>query len=81
MKLPKSSAMLLLATGQFVFDIFSAGLSSPAGMMMSGIYIVKDHVNFTFNFFRLFISPCDENRFLSNFHYFFSIFLFIYLNF
>ena len=44
MKLPKSSAMLLLATGQFVFDIFSAGLSSPAGMMMSGIYIVKDNI-------------------------------------
>ena len=44
MKLPKSSAMLLLATGQFVFDIFSAGLSSPAGMMMSGIYIVEDNI-------------------------------------
>ena len=36
MKLPKSSAMLLLASGQFVFDIFSAGLSSPAGMISSG---------------------------------------------
>ena len=36
MKLPKSSVMLLLASGQFVFDIFSAGLSSPAGMISSG---------------------------------------------
>ena len=44
MKLPKSSLMLLLATGQFVFDIFSAGLSSPAGMMMSGTYTVRDDI-------------------------------------
>ena len=44
MKLPKSSLMLLLATGQFVFDIFSAGLSSPAGMMMSGTHTVRDNI-------------------------------------
>ena len=44
MKLPKSSLMLLLATGQFVFDIFSAGLSSPAGMMMSGTHTVRDDI-------------------------------------
>ena len=44
MKLPKSSLMLLLATGQFVFDIFSAGLSSPAGMMMSGTHTVWDDI-------------------------------------
>ena len=44
MKLPKSSLMLLLATGQFVFDIFRAGLSSPAGMMMSGTHTVRDDI-------------------------------------
>ena len=44
MKLPKSSLTLLLATGQFVFDIFSAGLSSPAGMMMSGTNTVRDDI-------------------------------------
>ena len=44
MKLPKSSLMLLLATGQFIFDIFSAGLSSPAGMMISGTHTVRDDI-------------------------------------
>ena len=44
MKLPKSSLMLLLATGQFVFDIFTAGLSSPAGMMISGTHTVRDDI-------------------------------------
>ena len=36
--------MLQLETVQFVFDIFSAGLSSPAGMMMSGTHTVRDDI-------------------------------------
>ena len=34
--LPKSTLLVLVASGQFLFDIFSAGLSSPAGMILSG---------------------------------------------
>lgn len=33
---PKSILLVVIATGQFLFDIFSAGLSSPAGMIVSG---------------------------------------------
>ena len=33
---PKVTLMVLIASGQFLFDIFSAGLSSPAGMILSG---------------------------------------------
>ena len=36
--LPKFTLTVLIATGQFLFDIFSAGLSSPAGMISSGTY-------------------------------------------
>lgn len=36
---PKFSFMVLLATGQFLFDIFYAGLSSPCGMIVSGTFV------------------------------------------
>jgi hypothetical protein len=36
---PKFSFMVLLASGQFLFDIFYAGLSSPCGMIVSGMFV------------------------------------------
>ena len=53
---PKSFLLVFIATGQFLLDIFSAGLSSPAGMIVSGIFIFSSFISNNFHFCFVFYS-------------------------